>query len=678
LPVQGNTSQSSAQVNDRKVREPTVFSIDLDQKRTGYDKDTGNYTYDITIIVVPKYAPAAVVDNVQVKNARDPAVQRQMLSNVVNNGLLRKKYEYIFTGKNTEVIDFNISFNLPWQPLLPKLAGARLGYNNEAVNARLNEVNKKGDTVQSAQDQQVSPQPIGGTAPMALSRSSALTDLGPGIVAPQPTPALGPRSSGSLPLPSLTDPGSQSNPISQQVANSLDNLHRKQLEDLQKSVETANNSATPIAEPSQPRLSNSETTSTGEASKNIYMEDLLDRVNQNDNAQLNDLPIPISFWQGYQVPEEMAGKAMSGSWGRDQSVVGAIFAQIYGTPLTAAFQQLDPLTIRGDPFWLGQSNLERQLIYRSGLQIYDPLGPPDHATSNKVIYLYFRYPLQIGADFNPVLKKSESFNGLYEILRTKHIFSDGVYKTELRGNRLVLFNVDAAMTGAASGGTGSSGNGSSSQLATSSGPGGNKGATPGPGAGFTLTPSNLPDSTAKPTDVQSSDQTTLGNLSASQLASYKAAIGQSESRNNPGQGNNGVGYVGQYQFGHDALTQLGYITPEGNKNDPMSWTWTNKNGVTSLSDWLANPNLQNSAMNSYTQSNYNSLVNQGAITNQTSPETVAGLLGAAHLAGAGGAARWASSQGSYSPSDAFGTEPGKYYNLGYNAARLAPSVIASQ
>jgi hypothetical protein len=110
----------------------------------------------------------------------------------------------------------------------------------------------------------------------------------------------------------------------------------------------------------------------------------------------------------------------------------------------------------------------------------------------------------------------------------------------------------------------------------------------------------------------------------------------------------------------------------------MSWQWTGQNGINSLSDWLANPNLQNSAMDSYTQANYATLVNKGVITQNTSPEVVGGLLAAAHIAGGQGAANWANSNGAYNPSDAFGTTPTKYYNLGYNAVRLAPTTTASR
>ena len=690
LTVQGNTSQTGTTVNDRNMLQATAFSIEVDPEKVGYDDITGNYIYDITIFVVPKPTPpnAVIMNTVQVEKARDPTVQRQMINSVVNAGLLRKKYEYIFTGKNTEVIEFNIDLNLPWQAMLPKLAGARLGYNNEALNDRLNELNIKGDTVQSEPDQQVAPRPISSTIGPAVTR----VDPGPNDVAKPPlTPAA------------LHEAGRQQfwgwlgNPFG--IGKAKDTRDPWQIAGLTMPKYTQDpwqlaglTMPTYVQDPWQlvgletpdVRPSNIEPVKYSEANNNIYVEDLLDRVNQDDKFKLGDLPIPISFWQGYHIPEELAAKGFIGQWGRDQSLVGAIFAQMYDITPTGSFQKLDPLVIRGDPFWLGQSNLERQLRLRKHLEIYDPLEPPDHATHNKVIYLYFRYPLQIGSDtFQPILKPSESFNGLYEILTTKHSFNDGVYKTELRGKRLVLFNVEAAKTGdATSSSSTSSGAGSSSQLAATGGSGGNKGVTPGPGHGFTMTPTNLPDSTAKQTAIQSSDQTTITStsgtaLSATQLANYKAAISFKESTNDPTK-NNGQGFVGQYQMGHDALQDTEYVYPGGNKQDPMSWTWTGKNGITSLSDWLANANIQNSAMNDFTQKNYDALVKKGAITSSTSSETVSGLLGAAHISGAGGAAQWAQTQGAYNPSDRFGTDTTTYYNLGYNATRLTPTQTASK
>jgi hypothetical protein len=710
----GSTSQSAAQVNPRKFLEPILFSIELVPIRIDKDLDTGNYCYAYQIHVVPHLATRVILNRTQVENAKDPAVQKEMISSLVNNGMLRKRYDYIFTGKNTEVIDFDIGFKLSWQPKLAKMAGARMGYNNVAVNKRINPVNTQGDTVQSKIDQQVFPVPLSGDARERQAASSA--DSGPSAMASPPTPStsfqmvpgaigranvnsaqaqgatLSPvnqtpaqtqASQWSFNKPSLTlsspvGNGGLISSLPQQVQTSLGAIVQPTaaLKAMLSGVTSANNTDSSVAKPAQPRLRNPSGSPPQEASSNRYIEDLLDQ--NNTNSQPNTLP--VSFWQGYHVPESLAGSGFTGQWGRDQSVVGSIFAQIYDPQFTGDFQQLKSLTIRGDPFWLGQSNLERQVLLRNNKLTPAANALPDYTSRKQSIYLYFRYPLQIADDTSqPMLRSSESFNGLYEITNVRHTFSDGVFKSELQGIRQILYNFNAANSSNGNSG----GAGSNAGLAGKGGAGGNSGITPGPGPGFTLNPTNLPNTTAAPTALQSADTATIGtgtpSLSASQLASYKAAVGQSESGNNPQQPNNKQGFVGQYQMGQAALIDAGYLTPGvGSSTDPMSWQWTGQNGINSLSDWLANPNLQNSAMDSYTQANYATLVNKGVITQNTSPEVVGGLLAAAHIAGGQGAANWANSNGAYNPSDAFGTTPTKYYNLGYNAVRLAPTTTASR
>ncbi|WHS33936.1 hypothetical protein QLQ09_24230 [Brucella sp. NM4] len=58
--------------------------------------------------------------------------------------------------------------------------------------------------------------------------------------------------------------------------------------------------------------------------------------------------------------------------------------------------------------------------------------------------------------------------------------------------------------------------------------------------------------------------------------------------------NTGNGYWGAYQFGEDALTDIGYM---------KDGQWTGKNGVNSLEDYLNNPTAQDDAFLRYGEKN---------------------------------------------------------------------------
>ena len=170
---------------------------------------------------------------------------------------------------------------------------------------------------------------------------------------------------------------------------------------------------------------------------------------------------------------------------------------------------------------------------------------------------------------------------------------------------------------------------------------------------------------------------TVGNLSKDQMTAYLAQIGKSESGGDYTAVNR-LGYVGKYQFGYQALIDGGYVksnvTSLGQLDNPNSWT--GKDGITDKSAWLNNPSVQETAMMSYTQRNYSTMVRIGAVTADMPPEDVGGMLATSHLLGAGGANSWRKGQGG---SDAFGTTGDQYFQKGkFAVAVLAPQVPAVQ
>ena len=161
---------------------------------------------------------------------------------------------------------------------------------------------------------------------------------------------------------------------------------------------------------------------------------------------------------------------------------------------------------------------------------------------------------------------------------------------------------------------------------------------------------------------------TIGNLSKDQLTAYYAQVGQSESSGNYSSENT-LGFVGKYQFGHQALIDGGYVksnvTSNSQLNDPNSWT--GKDGITNKQAWLDSQGVQEQAMEDYTKRNYNAMVQNGAITADMANEEVAGMLSVSHLLGAGGAKNWRAGSGG---ADAYGTTGDQYFQKGKYAASV--------
>lgn len=103
---------------------------------------------------------------------------------------------------------------------------------------------------------------------------------------------------------------------------------------------------------------------------------------------------------------------------------------------------------------------------------------------------------------------------------------------------------------------------------------------------------------------------------------------------------NQYGYQGAYQFGRDALVDLGFIrsdAPKGNAalQDPKNWT--GKAGINSLEDFLASQPAQDDAFTDYASRNMEALRKRGVIRDDSTVDEMAGHIGVAHGYGVGGA-----------------------------------------
>ena len=95
---------------------------------------------------------------------------------------------------------------------------------------------------------------------------------------------------------------------------------------------------------------------------------------------------------------------------------------------------------------------------------------------------------------------------------------------------------------------------------------------------------------------------------ATNCADFLRNIRMSEGSGNY-QTNTGNGFYGAYQMGKPALIDAGYMNRDG--------SWTGKNGVNSLEDYLNNPTAQDDAFLSYGEKNLGYLGNWQQYIGQT-------------------------------------------------------------
>jgi hypothetical protein len=137
--------------------------------------------------------------------------------------------------------------------------------------------------------------------------------------------------------------------------------------------------------------------------------------------------------------------------------------------------------------------------------------------------------------------------------------------------------------------------------------------------------------------------------------------------------------IGKYLFDTSVLVAQGYIKEDWYREFGQEGTgaavqllgsWTKKDGITGITDFLAAEQLQESIMYSLTTENYSALLRNNGIKSGDTPGVIMGMLFVAHVLGVSAAKTWRETGVG---NDRDGTEAGLYYSYG----KYAGDVIAS-
>ncbi len=141
---------------------------------------------------------------------------------------------------------------------------------------------------------------------------------------------------------------------------------------------------------------------------------------------------------------------------------------------------------------------------------------------------------------------------------------------------------------------------------------------------------------------------------------------------------NKYGYAGKYQMGEAALIDCGYYKKQNRiYNNDWKGTFTGKDGIFSITDFLNNPRVQEKAQIIFKKRQWQYLKAVGAdkyigkIINGITI-TASGILAGAHLKGAGSVSAYLKSEGKINDKDAFGTSVETYIKMfaGYDVSAI--------
>ena len=140
---------------------------------------------------------------------------------------------------------------------------------------------------------------------------------------------------------------------------------------------------------------------------------------------------------------------------------------------------------------------------------------------------------------------------------------------------------------------------------------------------------------------------------------------------------NSYGYLGKYQMGEGALKDAGYYRGDPTRRNDWIGRWTGKDGVWSKEDFLNNPKAQENAIREFHRKMW-SYIRALGLERYVGKKvrgiliTESGLLGGAHLLGAGNVKKFLSSGGRRVPRDGYGTPITEYIRKfgGYDISEI--------
>lgn len=319
-----------------------------------YDVLDESYNYNITYHIIPHVSTNGMLSIDQRNDAENQGIVNTKLQRLSALGRLKKEYQYIFTGLNTEVVDFQIQSQLSHIFLTPRDGG---DFDNSASTPEL--MSEWQETVQQTPD-------IRNAERMQQLLTSENFGILPSTIQDTMRAAfdgmmVGLQGSGTAGV----GPGTFIDDVPKNQAVLIPQTFDRE------TVKTLQNESGDVESDIQP------------GQRNFFM--YLNQVLQ----------------------------------------------------VSPVFMALD-LSIRGDPYWMGNSTLT------------EPLGSPqptqnfDGVWADNNILIQFYIPMGVDPDSGaPILDKSNLYSGLYMVTQVNNIFTNGKFTQMLIGSK----NTNAILRG---------------------------------------------------------------------------------------------------------------------------------------------------------------------------------------------------------------------------------------
>jgi peptidoglycan L-alanyl-D-glutamate endopeptidase CwlK len=369
-----------------------MHRIDTEVKITGYSAVLGDYRKEITFVVRPYDSLRLITSSSGAQGQNDDVtVGARRLRHAIKKAFFQKQYDFIFTGKNTEVIKFDINLNFRWSIVVPPIWGR----NNSDGAPDPTRIDKQSQLAAARTEAQEA------TAAADAAATLAMED-------------------------GISD---EEQMTRQRRANTF-------LADRDAAVARGTALAAEInAEEEAAAASEAEEEGTLEGSS--YADDLSMEMVQVGQR------LPTTWVHTLEGNQNNQGGRRE-NHELTKSVYGTLLNQLYGS-FDGNLQTIE-LDVRGDPYWLGQG----QYGFYNGkgsVAVHDENTStedrPNMLNGEHMFVFNFRIPQGYDESTGTVLvKPSESYTGFYAVSKLVHSFSNGLFSQSIQAYRVPGMHAD--------------------------------------------------------------------------------------------------------------------------------------------------------------------------------------------------------------------------------------------
>lgn len=376
----------------------------------GFDVYTRDYIRKITYSLIPYKTVKSGADKPTVTILEQKNVQAAKFNYLSNNNSLKKLYQYIYTGQNTEIIKFDIHVEHLWSIALPQW---------EATNTYTNFV----------QGPQFMPNSVGNAKVRnGYTKKKMISDLQGQLAALQQQDVAGNRQLLERNIDQQT-----------QIVDQMRSIELSQVSGVRFQGDVspgalAADAALLKLDPTAAKYLARLTTASAQERALRFAEDLKMLPSEETD------PFPVVMRPDNKPGEQNADQggdsnkavANPNSYGlpSGRSLIGNILGNMFSADV---FAEID-LEIRGDPYWMGQSNLRENAIAQSFGQDQGDPTRANYISNDHMLVLVFRsgenYNESTGLmEFNTT---STFFNGGYSVYEVTNSFKNGSFTQSLK------------------------------------------------------------------------------------------------------------------------------------------------------------------------------------------------------------------------------------------------------